>query len=109
MTDADFDRTSGAALDHQAASDDSPYLRYDQLEQLQAELTMGDTWRATEQATREHPDDPDQARRMAGMLAFANVARRIGMIGAQVDLEAFLDLVRQDDFSRLMGVDRESK
>lgn len=86
------------------------YLTREQLAQLDDEMTMGDTWRATDAARDAFPDDPERAKRHAGMLAFLFVARRIGMVDTSTELEPFLDRVRQDDFLSIMAPDvREGK
>ena len=89
---------------------DGTYLSIDQLRQLDEEMTMGDTWRATDDGRAAYPDDPDRAKRQAGMLAFLYVARRIGTVAKSTELGEFLDLVRQDDFLAVMQPEsREAK
>ena len=77
------------------------YLARGVIERLSDEMTMGDTFRAT----REAPDD----RQRMGVLAFWFAARRLDVIADDVDLESFLDRVRQDDFVEIVQGDRSAK
>ena len=78
------------------------YLTWDELTILSDQVSMSDTWRATEASRAEFPDDPDLARRKAGMLVFLYVAQRIGMADADDTFDGFLARIRQDDFVELM-------
>lgn len=92
MTDNDF--TEGAQAGSAPAG--APvYLTREQLEQINSDLTVGDTFRATIEA------QGDNAR--AGMLAFLYGARRLGLVDPATELEGFLDRVRQVDFLAVLS------
>lgn len=113
---ADVDDAESVALfDDQDAQDAPPdadvqapdvdyggrYLTRAQIERMSDEMTMGDSFRAR----TESPDD----RQRMGVLAFYYAARRLGEIEQDVDLDAFLDRIRQDDFVAIVGTDRSGK
>lgn len=105
-----LDAVDRAADEATIAARGDRYMTADQLAILSDQVSMADTWRATEQARAEHPDDPDLAKRKAGMLVFMYVAQRIGVAPADVTFDGFLATIRQDDFVELMtGKRREGK
>lgn len=77
------------------------YLPRAAIQRMSDEMTMGDSFRARTEA-------PDDRQRM-GVLAFYYAAKRLGEIEQDVDLDAFLDRIRQDDFVAIVGTDRSAK
>lgn len=86
-----------------AGSPQGEFMTRQALADLQASISMADSWRATEQSRNDYPDDPDMARRRAGQLVFYFAAIRLGLTSKDVDPVDFMAAIRQEDFVAVMA------
>jgi hypothetical protein len=68
---------------------------------MAGEMSMGDIWRAAKIAGDDRAE--------LGMRSFWNAARRLELIAQDVEFEAFIDQVRQEDFQAVNQARAEGK
>jgi hypothetical protein len=94
------DTGAGAPVDTSGQGD--KFLTRDQLREVYDQVSLADSWHATEVSRQTYPDDPDMAKRWSGQLVFVYSAVRLGYAAEGADPVEFLQRVRQEDFIEVM-------